>query len=445
VIQDDAVYPLFLSLYQQNPAGNLRITNRENAEIRNVRVSFRAGSYTSSEYICGTAPFIGKNRRVEIPLSADFSPELLKFTENGRIVGEVIVRYSFLGKEQEAVRSAAVQVYNRNVFAAQGEVGNKGIDWSGLAAFVSPTTPEVLEFSKYITGIARTERRTGLNQNMQFGIWPFEGLKAYGLSLGNSKDSQYSLIEAQFPSQTLAYKSGTALDAGLLYAASLEAAGIGAAFIPLGDNFITAFSLGITEAQAETLFDGTDTILIVNDEVWIPLSMKDLNSGFGAAWAAAITALNTAFEREETIQFNIMEDCWSLYVPAPFPALDVRIVQPDIKTVSGGAAAAISGYIAGEIEPLVREAQLTAQSSPTAAAYNRLGLLQIRAGRAAEAKTAFEQAAGMGSVSAMTNRGNLALNEKDYTAAENWYRRALANQPDNATALRNLEQVTANK
>jgi hypothetical protein len=52
----------------------------------------------------------------------------------------------------------------------------------------------------------------------------------------------------------------------------------------------------------------------------------------------------------------------------------------------------------------------------------------------------------------MINRGNIALIEKDYGAAERWFRQALGVQPGNATldaaravALRGLEQVQAER
>jgi hypothetical protein len=434
VRQDEGVYPVFLSLYQGNPAADLVIRNNESAEIRNVRVSFRAGNYTASEFPCGTVPLIGKGRGtkgsfVELPLYAEFSPDVLNFTEDGRIVGEVVIRYTLLGKEKEAVRAAAVRVYNRNTFAAG--------DLAALAAFVSPTSPEILEFSKYITGVARTQRRPGLNQNLQFGMWLFEGLRAYGIDIEDGS----ALSSVQFPAQTLAYKSGTSVDAGLLYAAALEAVGISTAIIPINGDFITAFSLGISKAAAASLFNGLDNILIVNDEVWLPVSMNVFNSGFSAAWEEAARKLNGLFKAGEDAAFIILEDCWSLYPPSPFPALGVRIAQPETAAFGSRAVATVNRYIAQEIDPLVREAQRAAQSSGTAAHYNRLGIVQLRAGRTAEAKASFERAAGMGSVSAMINRGNLALNEKDYSTTERWFRQALAAQPGNTAAIRGLEQV----
>jgi Tfp pilus assembly protein PilF len=51
----------------------------------------------------------------------------------------------------------------------------------------------------------------------------------------------------------------------------------------------------------------------------------------------------------------------------------------------------------------------------------------------------------MGSVPAMTNRGNLALIEKDYAAAERWFRQALERDPENAAALRGVEKINAQR
>jgi hypothetical protein len=151
--QHDGVYPAFLPLYQQNPAGTVTIRNNENAEIRDVRVSFRAGDYTTSEFPCGTLPLIPKGRSAELPLYADFSPELLRFTDTGRILGEIVIRYRLLGTGKESV-----QVHNRNAFPPA--------DPSGLTAFVSSGSPDILEYAKHITGLARGNRWTGLNGNM---------------------------------------------------------------------------------------------------------------------------------------------------------------------------------------------------------------------------------------------------------------------------------------
>jgi hypothetical protein len=361
-------------------------------------------------------------------------------------LGEVVIRYSMPGKEKTVVRSAAVDVYNRNVFTVRSEEagGGSAIDWAGLAAFVSPAAPEVLEFSKYITGLARTRRRTGVNGDLQFAAWLLEGLRAARIrtvSPQGTGNTEKGIVEVQYPFQTLAYRTGTALDVGLLYAASLGAAGIRAAVVPLGDDFITAFSLGINGAAAGSHFNGLDSLLIVNDEAWLPLSMAHFNDGFMESWKGAAERLALAFSAGEHIDFIILEDAWAVYPPAPLPAQGVRLMLPEQGAVSGAADAALAAYIRQEIQPRITVVQGQIQTAPTAALYNQLGNLQVRAGNMAEGKEAYERAADMGSVSATINRGNVALTEKDYAAAERWFRQALAVQPENAAALRGMEQI----
>jgi hypothetical protein len=468
-VQDDGVYPAFLALYQRSPAGTITIRNHENAEIRDVRVSFRAAGYTASEFLCGTAPLVARGRSVELPLYADFSPELLRFTDTGRILGEVVIRYRFLGTERQAVQTVPVQVFNRNVFPP--------VDAAALAAFVSPAAPEVLEFAKHITGLARSNQRIGLNQNIQTAVWLFEGLRAAGIRFD---DTHTGTGEVQFPAETLGFRTGNRTDIGLLYAAALEASGISAALIPLeagsagdfadvpagdspeapaevpaGDSaeappevfppedFVVACYLGVNQAGAELLFNGLEKVLVVNDEVWLPLSMNAFNEGFMAAWDGGVDALNSRFEQGMDADFIFLETAWGIYPPAPLPAQGGAAVLAGGGDLARTADRAIQRYIDREIQPRTQAAQREAAANPTPALYNRLGILLTRSGRIAEARAAYERAAGMGLVSAMTNRGNLALIEKDYAAAERWFTQALAREPENRAALRGLEKISA--
>jgi hypothetical protein len=433
VIQGEGIFPAYLSLYQTNPLGTLIIQNNENAEIRDVRVSFRAGSYTASEFPCGSIPFIAKGQPAELPLYADFSPEVLRFTDRGRISGEAVIRYTFLGEERQVLRDASIRVHNRNSFPA----GDDG----ALAAFVSPASPEILEYAKYITGLARNYRRTGLNQNMQSALWLFEGLRAGGIRTVKEENRGASLREVQFPVETLGFRTGGRADTGLLYAAALEAAGIRAALIPLSEDFVCAISLNVSRAQAESLFNDLDRVLVVDDEVWLPLSMEAFNAGFSAAWEKGAAALSAVFASGETADFIVLEDRWAVYPPAPLPEQGIQFKTPETNPVRENTESAVKNYIASEIEPLLRGVQAQLQRSPTAVLQNRLGVLLVRAGRFAEARAAYERAAGMGSAAAMTNRGNLALQEKDAATAEKWFRQALAASPDNANAKRGLEQA----
>jgi tetratricopeptide (TPR) repeat protein len=317
-------------------------------------------------------------------------------------------------------------------------------DIASLAAFVS-VSPEVLDYSRYISGIAWDNRRTGHNRNFQYAIWLIEGLRAGGISQSDTSSGE---TQVQFPRETLSYRTGNSRDIALLYAAALQGADIPAAFIKTENDFLAAFSLGINASAAETLFNGTDKILIINDEVWLPLSMNAFNEGFTVAWTRASATLYELFKAKKNVDFVIVEEAWAVYPPAPMPELEGRSVPTDM-AVATVAANRVNGamiqYIEQELHQILRLVQTQINTNPTAALHNRVGILQARIGRMAEAKAAYERAAGMDSVPAMTNRGNLALIERDYQAAEQWFRLALYRDSENQAALWGLERVISNE
>ena len=429
-VQSDPVYPAFLQLYQTSPIGNVIIRNRENAEIRDVRVSFRAAPFTSSEFLCGSVDVIPRGREIELPLFADFSPAILRFTDSGRILGELVIHYNFLGQDRTAVSTITVSTHNRNTYTEE--------DIAALAAFISPTSPETLEYSKYISGLARASRRTGHNQNMQFAIWLFEGLRASGLRMG---ETYVSNNEVQFPAETLSFGTGTSCDMALLYAAALESVGISTAFLKVGTDYIIAFNLAIGPAAAETLFNGTDRVLNINNEIWVPVALSAFNNGFIASWVRAAVTLNQAFQRNDTVDFVMAKDAWAVYPPAPLPELGSHLVRSNSDAVITEANRSIEQYITQEIMPLIWGVEAQIRTNPSAALYNRLGILFARSGRINDAITHYERAANMGLVAAMTNLGSLALTERNYDLAERWFRQALTRDSNNSAALRGLERV----
>ena len=428
--QFEPVYPAFMQLYQTNPIGAVVIRNNENAEIRDVQVSFRASPYTASEFPCGSVSLIARGRSVELPLLADFSPEILRFTDSGRILGELVIRYSFLGQQREVIRALTVATNNRNTVTTG--------DTAALAAFISPTSPETLAYAKHIAGLARANRRLAHNQNMQFALWLHEGLRASGVRLGTTYSSE---TEAQFPAETLSHGTGSSRDLVLLFAAALEGVGIPSAIIKLEDEILVAFSLEIGRSAAESMFNGLERILVINDQVWLPLATSVFNEGFMAAWRLGAAGLNKAFAAGKEVDFVLVEEAWAAYPPAPLPEQGGRIVHTDPDAVKKEADQVMQQYIEQELAPLVRQVEAQANSRPTAALYNRLAILMMRSGRVDAAKANYERAAGMGSVPAMTNRGNLALTEKDYATAERWYRRALTVESNNSAALWGLQQI----
>ncbi|MBN2811977.1 MAG: tetratricopeptide repeat protein [Spirochaetales bacterium] len=443
--QDEPVFPLVYSVYRDSSLGSVRITNQETAEIRNVRVSFRAGDYTASTVFCGSIPVLAKRKSGDIPVTADFSEAIQQFTENGKFPAEMVVSYTVLGEQRESVRPVVVETYNRNMA--------RWTDSRILASFISPNAPEVLDLSKYVVGMARDRLRTGLNRNMQFAMYLFESLRISGLAV-NGGDTPYeafhldpaALDSIQYPFQTLSYRSGDLDDIGILFAALLESVGIRTAFIPLPDDFVVAFALDIDAAAAEGLFSGYDRLLDIDGSVWIPLSCKTLKEGFINSWYTAVSAIGSEAEAGRDVDFVDLRSAWLSYPAARITGSGVKSDKPEEALISSAVETNLRRYIGAEFGPKIREIQekILAEGS-TPALNNQLGLLYVRAGMYAEAKKFYALAADKQSVPAMVNLGNIALLEKDLSSAERWFRRALDIQEDNRGALSGLERVLADQ
>jgi len=440
--QDEPVFPLFYGIYKKNAIGTITIVNNESAEIRNVSVSFRAGDYTASLLTCGTADLVKKHESADFPLYADFSGTIQNFTENGKIPGELVVTYSLLGTERKVSKTIVVPVYNRNTL--------RWTDSSVLASYISSDSPEVLDYSKYMVGIARENLRTGLNRNMQFAMYLFEGLKAGGISVSNDKTTPYvtfhqdafNLDYIQYPFQTLAYHSGDLDDLGILYAAALESVGLRAAIIPLKDDFVVAVSLGIAPEDAKDLFASNDNLLIISDEVWIPLSMSVIREGFVNSWYKGIEELNAAFAQETQPDVVIISEAWKTYPAASIVGTEAKFEKPGADVVARAVNTDLMRYISSEFGPKIQNIKDEINTQGTSASlYNQLGLLYIRAGMYAEAKVEYQKAAALKSVAAIINLGNISLLEKDYKTAASWFKKALELQPDSKGAQNGLDRA----
>jgi len=436
-LQDEPVYPVYANIYKENGFAYARISNYESAEIRDVKIYFRADQYTSSLFPCGEVPVIRKNKSVDVPLLADFSENLSSITEDGQIPGEIIIEYTMLGKPMTAEDTFILDVYNRNAM--------KWVDPAIVAMFISPNSNEILELSKSIVGIARDSLKTGLNRNMQFGMWIVEAINTIGIDYVPGVNTPYatyhfdmdSVDSIQFPFQTLTYKSGDVDDLAVLASSLFQSVGIDTALIPLSDDFIVALSMNTTEKGVASLVNNPESVIVYDDEVWLPLSMKNIKDGFNKSWKAALDAIALEEEGSEMI---ILRDAWANYAPVGISG-KAQNVKYDNNLLKKRADKDLAEYLQNEIQPKIKTQASLAASNPTEANLNALGLLYVRSGDYRNAKDAYNRSAKLGSVSAMSNLANIALLEKDYEGAKRWYNKVLEINPEHSGAKKGLERI----
>ena len=439
---DENVFPLIYSIYKTNAIGTITISNSETAEIRNVKVKFRAEGYTASEMECGTIKMLRKNRSEQIPFYADFSDKILRFSESGKVSGEIVIEYELLGDKRVSVVPVTVSVYNRNSM--------RWVDSSILSSYVSTNAPEILELSKFFVGVARNHFRTGLNKNMQFAMYVYEGIRSLGIVCEEKSDTPYNsthldftlLDYIQYPYQTLSYRSGDKDDIGILFMSMLESVGIGAAYIPLEDDFIVAIELGDNEQALLNLFNNTDNLLVVNDKIWMPLSMSVIHKDFAESWKRGVQKVSEALDSDADVDFIILSDAWQTYPPSGFSSGETTSKIPSEKDLVKAGEDDLAKYITQEFGPQIAAVQERIKTEGASISlYNRLGLLYVRAGMYDNAVSVYEISAKMGSVPAMNNLGNILSLQKKYAKAKEWYEKVLVIDPQNETARKNLDRI----
>ena len=405
--QDFDVFPVYSTVYGYEPFGTIYVKNDEGAELRDVHVSFRAGKYTNSAKLCGTVSKINRHTTVEFPLIADFSDEILGFTEDGKISGEIVIEYEFLGKKMSVTEPVIVSVCNRNAFVWG--------DSSALAAFISPDSQEIATFAKEVAGITRNNIYTGMNANLQYAIGIIEGLRLIGMGYSEDNTTPYAtyhldteMDSIQYPLQTLQCLSGDYDDLGILVCSCLQTINVPTGYIPYDDDFIVLVKLNMGANQALNNFASTDGLVIDYDadEVYLALSMKALDKGFTASYKPVAFSTNSS------------------------------VTTPKQDALVKNIKSAIQDYIASDIEAVIKRAREAGDS-------NKLGVALVRAGRYSEAKREFQKAADKGSISAMNNVANILMIEKNYTAAAAQYKAILQKDPSNKTAQKGLENANA--
>ena len=435
--QDFDVFPVYSTVYGYEPFGTIYVKNDEGAELRDVHVSFRAGKYTNAAKLCGSVNRINRHASAEFPLIADFSDEILGFTENGKISGEIVIEYEFLGKKMSVTEPVIVSVCNRNAFIWG--------DSSALAAFISPDSQEIATFAKEVAGITRNNIYTGMNANLQYAIGIMEGLRLVGIGYSEDNQTPYAayhfdteMDSIQYPLQTLQCLSGDYDDLGILVCSCLQTINVPTGYIPYDDDFIVLVKLNMGANQALSNFASTDGLVIDYDadEVYLALSMKAIDKGFTASYKAGADVVEKIFSNEDAYyDFVDTTDAWSSYKPVAF-STNSSVTTPKQDALVKNIKSAIQDYIASDIEAVIKRARDAGDS-------NKLGVALVRAGRYSEAKREFQKSADKGSIAAMNNVANILMIEKNYTAAAAQYKAILQKDPSNKTAQKGLENANA--
>lgn len=432
--ESEPVYPILAEKYEDTPFGTLTIRNGESAEIRNVEVWFSAAGYTSSPRLCGETAHLSRGEEASFPIYATFSDEVMTVTELLRTTGEVSITYELLGESQTSRAETTIAIANRNALTWQ--------DPRILASFVSTNDQALMDLSKFIAGVVRSESRSEVDSNLQYALALFEGIRLTGIAWSPDPQTPYSAMRqapdeddyVQYPHQTIAYGSGDSDDLAVLYAAALQSVGVPAALIPLEDEVIVAARLGLSESEAQQFFADTDEILFADEAAWIPVRVSLLREGFLRAWSEGARKVRESGGGAE--EFFSLAEAWRAYPSVGVPGIEITGRRPDEENVVRAFTNLVTLVVEREVIP---KAELIRGSfgpdGGSGRQRNRLGILYARYGIYEEALVEFEAAFEAGYRRAIVNIGNIAFLLGEYEAALSWFERAVEDDPDDPTAL----------
>lgn len=439
LLQEENIYPIFASSYKEYPFAYAYLTNRNNAEIKNIKVYFKADKYTSSAYLCSEVDRLQKNKTVEIPLMADFSTELSQFSENGQFPAQVIIEYSLLGKKYTEAKEVVISTYNKNTF-----------NWSdpdGIVSLISPNDESALELSKTIVGIIRDNTHLGINQNLEYSMALFESLNTMGIIYEQDTQTPYNEYHyltdvdyIQFPFQTITYKAGDCDDLAVLFSSMLSSVGINSSILFTEDDVICGIDLNTTGSSALKQFSSLDRLINIDDILYLPVSMKNLEKGYFEAWNIALEEINNS----EDLLVTVVSDAWENYTPIGLVE-KAMFNLPDEKDLNKRISNSYSKYQKNEIVPLGNQMLKLYKEDPSDANSNAVGMAYLRMGNYDQAIKWFSRAAANNNVAAMSNMGQIYLIQNNYASAEKYFKKALSINPEHAGALQGMERLNNQK
>ncbi len=442
-IQLSRVFPVFYGYYDENPLGVALLRNKGSRPIDHVKVFFHVKQYMDNPKLCFTVEQLGPGEERQLPLHALFTDSVLGITEGTKVSASIIVESEIDGKRYANEYVETLSLFDRNAMTWD--------ETAKAASFVTAKSPDVLRFSKNISGMIKEHVSSALNQNIVLAIAFFQALDVYGIRYEIDPSSAYEDLSKnammvdylQFPRQTLEFRAGDCDDLSILYSALLESVGIETAFITIPGHIYMAFSSGMPEEEARTFFNSQQDIITFDGTVWLPVEITAIEQGFVRAWKLGAAQWRKNFEIGQT-ELVPIRSSWRSYSAVGYVGeerTDIKV--PTAKELLPVSLDEIERFV--ETEIYSREQQIRSEISRTGGDLrylNKLGVLYARYGKTGQAQVQFEKVLEQREyLPALVNLGMLAFLDGDYDEACDYYRRAGRIRADHAAVLLGLARV----
>lgn len=411
--------------YLKNPVGSLKLVNNEDLLFKNVKISFALKDFMDYPYDIPLEE-IEPKAALGIPLQATLNNRILDVSEDTPIQALFTITYYESGREQRISLAKPLKVYSKN-----------SIVWDKperLANFVTTKDPPVFDFGRSILSM-KLEGGETVARPLRDAAALWDALGAIGLSYVPDAKSPYERVSedaafpedtVQIPRETLKHRTGDCDDLVALCASLFEGASLRTAFLDYPGHLAFMFDTGAGDPAAVGLPE--ERLVSYGGSYWVPVETTLVGKSFAEATRTAANLYRQMDDKHKVRVIDVHE-AWATYEPMTLPASQWNPEAPKGEEV-GKRFAADAKALAEDRYAALKSlyGQRLKSDGADAEARVELGLLELEAGKPAEAKKQFEELLkeNQQDPAALNNLGSLAFSEGDFQAAEAFYAKAAA-------------------
>ncbi len=301
----DDLLPAFSHRYRSESIGTISLANADDEPVEaTLRLAIPEIMDQPLETTHALQP--GAKRKVELP--GNFSTRLAYMDKQRSLKARIEVTYTRSGRKFSTAETAEVLVHP-----------NRSLRWHEpgvAAAFIDPTNATIVELVEGATdlglkapSIQDAERLFTVLEQREIRYRPDPGLP-----YSNAARSSETVDSIKRPEEIVAEGYGDSDELTILYASMLERTGIATALIAAPGHMLPALA---TDLTMENIPDAQrNEYISYQDQLWLPIEVRLLGSGFSEARNAAAAELLHLKNRAD---FKIVTtaDAWTTYPPNP--------------------------------------------------------------------------------------------------------------------------------
>jgi tetratricopeptide (TPR) repeat protein len=326
----------------------------------------------------------------ELPLLAPLSPRVL--SQNGDRPAQVQVSASYQSRRLMRTEKGAAKLV---------AYGPGAIDWSQgtdqAAAFVTPRDPAVETVARQAARAAEHET-TLPSRNMTLLAAECTAVTTLDVAYVPDPNNPFETMSEtpkavdtiQYPSETLAKRTGDCDDTTVLLAALLASVGVNSRFVDAPGHIFLMADAGIHEHNRLALAMDEDRYAVVDDEIWIPIETTALGKGFAEAWRIGADSYGSWNARNQIRTFDVAAAS-GRWEPSNPPGAEAPAVLDSARFA--GRLATEMAVVAGWTTAYRQEHYAGADHLiPTPAALDEVARVYASAGKLDDARGRLEQA-----------------------------------------------------